>query len=100
MVEQEVASAPDIDRAMELGYGHPMGPLKVSDLVGLDVRLSIAEILHREIGTEQFRPPDILRRLVAEGKLGRKSGEGFHRWDEAQRGKGGDPDVKKDPAGS
>ncbi|HKY31207.1 MAG TPA: 3-hydroxyacyl-CoA dehydrogenase family protein [Candidatus Polarisedimenticolia bacterium] len=81
MVEQEVASAADIDRAMELGYGHPMGPLKVSDLVGLDVRLSIAEILHRELGAEQFRPPEILRRLVAEGKLGRKTGQGFHSWD-------------------
>jgi len=81
MLEDGVASAADIDRAMELGYGHPMGPLKVSDLVGLDVRLSIAEILHRELGQEQFRPPGILRRLVGEGKLGRKSGEGFHRWD-------------------
>jgi 3-hydroxybutyryl-CoA dehydrogenase len=61
-----------------------MGPLRVSDLVGLDVRLSIAEILHREIG-ETFRPPAILRRLVQEGKLGRKSGQGFHRWDEPSR---------------
>ena len=82
MVEQGVASASDIDRAMELGYGHPMGPLKVSDLVGLDVRLAIAEILHRELGGEQFRAPVILRRLVRAGKLGRKSGEGFHRWDD------------------
>ena len=84
MLEQGVASAEDIDRAMELGYGHPMGPLRVSDLVGLDVRLSIAEILHTEIG-ETFRPPAILRRLVQEGKLGRKSGQGFHRWDEPSR---------------
>jgi 3-hydroxybutyryl-CoA dehydrogenase len=82
MLEQGVASATDIDRAMELGYGHPMGPLKVSDLVGLDVRLSIAEILHRELGAEQFRPPEILRSLVREGKLGRKTGMGFHRWDD------------------
>jgi 3-hydroxybutyryl-CoA dehydrogenase len=82
MLEAGVASATDIDLAMELGYGHPMGPLKVSDLVGLDVRLSIAEILHRELRQEQFRPPEILRRLVAEGRLGRKSGQGFHRWDE------------------
>jgi 3-hydroxybutyryl-CoA dehydrogenase len=81
MLEQEVASAADIDRAMELGYGHPMGPLKVSDLVGLDVRLKIAEILHRELGDDRFRPPEILKRLVAEGKLGKKSGEGFHRHD-------------------
>lgn len=81
MLEQGVASAADIDRAMELGYRHPMGPLKVSDLVGLDVRLDIAEHLHREVG-EQFRPPEILRRLVREGKLGKKTGEGFHRWGE------------------
>lgn len=81
MVEQGVASAADIDRAMELGYGHPMGPLRVSDLVGLDVRLSIAEVLHRELGGEHFRPPEILKRLVEEGKLGKKSGEGFHRWE-------------------
>jgi 3-hydroxybutyryl-CoA dehydrogenase len=84
MLEQGVASAQDIDRAMELGYGHPMGPLRVSDLVGLDVRLSIAEILHQEIG-ETFRPPAILRRLVQEGKLGKKAGQGFHRWDEPSR---------------
>ncbi len=81
MVEQEVASAQDIDRAMELGYGHPMGPLKVSDLVGLDVRLGIAQILHRALGSEQFRPPEILNRLVSSGKLGKKTGEGFHKWD-------------------
>jgi 3-hydroxybutyryl-CoA dehydrogenase len=81
MVEQEVATAADIDRAMELGYGHPMGPLRVSDLVGLDVRLNIAEVLHRELGGEHFRPPEILRRKVAEGKLGKKTGEGFHRWE-------------------
>ncbi|HZI92783.1 MAG TPA: 3-hydroxyacyl-CoA dehydrogenase family protein [Patescibacteria group bacterium] len=87
MLEQGVASAPDIDRAMELGYGHPMGPLKVSDLVGLDVRLSIAEILHRELGADQFRPPDILRRLVGEGRLGKKTGQGFHRWDDTAKKK-------------
>jgi 3-hydroxybutyryl-CoA dehydrogenase len=81
MLEQGVASAADIDRAMELGYGHPMGPLRVSDLVGLDVRLGIAEALHRELQAEHFRPPDILKRLVSEGKLGKKSGEGFYRWD-------------------
>jgi 3-hydroxybutyryl-CoA dehydrogenase len=80
MLEQGVASAEDIDRAMELGYRHPMGPLKLTDHVGLDVRLAIAEHLFHEIG-EPFRPPEILRRHVAEGKLGRKSGEGFYRWD-------------------
>jgi 3-hydroxybutyryl-CoA dehydrogenase len=82
MVEQGVASPEDIDKAMELGYNHPMGPLKLTDLVGLDVRLSIAEYLHRELGVESFRPPEILRRMVAEGKLGKKSGEGFYVWRE------------------
>ncbi|HEY0349272.1 MAG TPA: 3-hydroxyacyl-CoA dehydrogenase family protein [Pyrinomonadaceae bacterium] len=82
MVEQGVASARDIDTAMELGYNHPMGPLRLTDLVGLDVRLSIAEYLHSKLGSETFRPPEILRRLVSEGKLGKKSGEGFYRWNE------------------
>lgn len=80
MVEQGVASARDIDIAMELGYNHPMGPLKLTDLVGLDVRLSIAEYLHRELGSEAFRPPDVLRRMVSEGKLGKKTGQGFYDW--------------------
>lgn len=80
MLEQGVASAPDIDKAMELGYNHPMGPLKLTDLVGLDVRLNVAEYLHRELGSETFRPPEVLRRLVGEGKLGKKSGEGFYSW--------------------
>ena len=82
MVEEGVASAKDIDAAMELGYNHPMGPLKLTDLVGLDVRLHIAEYLHEKLGTDRFRPPDILRRMVAEGRLGKKTGEGFYRWDE------------------
>ena len=80
MVEQGVASARDIDTAMELGYNHPMGPLKLTDLVGLDVRLSIAEYLHRELGSETFRPPDLLRQMVSEGKLGKKTGQGFYDW--------------------
>ncbi len=82
MLEQGVASVRDIDTAMELGYNHPMGPLKLTDLVGLDVRLNIAEYLHRELGSETFRPPDVLRRLVSEGKLGKKTGEGFYDWSE------------------
>jgi 3-hydroxybutyryl-CoA dehydrogenase len=82
MVEQGVASARDIDTAMELGYNHPMGPLRLTDLVGLDVRLRIAEYLHGTLGTENFRPPEILRRMVEEGKLGKKSGEGFYTWNE------------------
>lgn len=79
MLESGVASAEDIDRAMELGYKHPMGPLKLTDLVGLDVRLAIADHLTKEIGP-QFAPPPLLRRLVRAGKLGKKSGEGFYRW--------------------
>jgi 3-hydroxybutyryl-CoA dehydrogenase len=80
MFEQGVASAQDIDTAMELGYNHPMGPLKLTDLVGLDVRLNIAEYLHRELGSETFRPPEVLRRMVSEGKLGKKTGQGFYDW--------------------
>jgi 3-hydroxybutyryl-CoA dehydrogenase len=80
MVEQGVASAEDIDRAMELGYGYPMGPLKLGDLVGLDVRLSIAEYLHQELRSEVFRPPQLLKDMVSAGKLGRKSGEGFYKY--------------------
>jgi 3-hydroxybutyryl-CoA dehydrogenase len=80
MVEEGVASAADIDKAMELGYRHPMGPLRLTDLVGLDVRLDIARYLHERLGGERFRPPAILERLVAEGKLGRKTGHGFYDW--------------------
>jgi 3-hydroxybutyryl-CoA dehydrogenase len=79
MLEAGVASASDIDRAMELGYRHPMGPLKLTDLVGLDVRLAILEHLHRELG-ESFRPPVLLRQMVRAGKLGKKVGEGFYVW--------------------
>ena len=80
MVEQGVASAQDIDKAMELGYNHPMGPLKLTDHVGLDIRLNIAEYLYRELGSETFRPPEVLRRMVQEGKLGKKTGAGFYDW--------------------
>jgi 3-hydroxybutyryl-CoA dehydrogenase len=81
MLEEGVASAADIDRAMELGYGHRMGPLKTSDLVGLDVRLAIAETLVAELPSDRFQPPKILQALVAEGKTGKKASEGFFRWD-------------------
>lgn len=81
MVEEEVASAADIDKAMELGYRHPMGPLKLTDLVGLDVRLSIAEHLRDELDDRRFDPPELLRRKVADGELGQKSGRGFYAWD-------------------
>jgi 3-hydroxybutyryl-CoA dehydrogenase len=79
MLEQGVASAADIDTAMKLGYGHPMGPLELTDLVGLDVRCAIADYLAEQIG-EHFRPPEILRAKVAAGELGKKTGAGFYRW--------------------
>ncbi|AZG46020.1 3-hydroxyacyl-CoA dehydrogenase family protein [Gordonia insulae] len=81
MVEDGVADAADIDRAMELGYRHPMGPLRSTDLVGLDVRLAIAEHLAATLG-ERFEPPKLLRDKVARGELGRKAGQGFYEWKE------------------
>jgi 3-hydroxybutyryl-CoA dehydrogenase len=80
MLEEGVADAASIDRAMELGYRHPMGPLRSTDLVGLDVRLAIADHLHRELG-ERFAPPALLRDKVARGELGRKTGQGFFTWE-------------------
>mgnify|MGYP003374983711 CR=1 FL=1 len=80
MVEQGVASPADIDTAMKLGYGHPMGPLELTDLVGLDVRLGIAEYLQGALGAG-FTPPQILCDKVAAGHLGKKSGTGFYQWD-------------------
>ena len=80
MVEQGVASAEDIDKAMELGYRHPMGPLRLTDLVGLDVRLAIAEFMHAELKSDQYLAPDLLRKKVARGELGQKSGQGFYEW--------------------
>ncbi|GAA0413850.1 3-hydroxyacyl-CoA dehydrogenase family protein [Leifsonia naganoensis] len=82
MIEEGVGSPEDIDRAMELGYRHPVGPLRLTDIVGLDVRLDIAEYLARELGP-RFEPPELLRRMVAEGMLGRKSGRGFYAWPDA-----------------
>jgi 3-hydroxybutyryl-CoA dehydrogenase len=83
MVESGVASVEDIDTAMEEGYSHPMGPLKLTDLVGLDVRLDIAEYLREELG-ERFRPPQTLRKKVRAGNLGKKSGEGFYVWEDGE----------------
>jgi 3-hydroxybutyryl-CoA dehydrogenase len=80
MLEQDVASAEDIDKAMELGYNHPMGPLKLTDLVGLDVRLAIAEYLHATLGKPHYEPPKILREKVKKGDLGKKTGKGFYTW--------------------
>lgn len=81
MVEQGVGSPEDIDKAMTLGYGFPMGPLRLTDLVGLDVRLHIAEYLSTSLPMgAHFEPPALLRRMVADGTLGKKSGQGFYSW--------------------
>ena len=80
MLEEGIASAADIDRAMELGYNHPMGPLRLTDLVGLDVRLGIAEYLAATFGP-RFEPPALLRKMVEERKLGKKTGQGFYSWE-------------------
>lgn len=82
MLEEGVASADDIDAAMVLGYKYPVGPLRLTDIVGLDVRLGIAEYLHAQLG-ERFAPPQLLRDKVAAGQLGRKSGQGFFSWTES-----------------
>jgi 3-hydroxybutyryl-CoA dehydrogenase len=83
MVQEGVASPEDIDTAMELGYNHPMGPIELGDVVGLDVRLDILEYLREELG-ERFRPPQILKRKVRAGKHGKKSGEGFYVWEDGE----------------
>jgi 3-hydroxybutyryl-CoA dehydrogenase len=80
MVEEGVASAEDIDKAMVLGYRHPIGPLRLTDLVGLDVRLHIGDYLADALGNPAFRPPALMRRMVAEGQLGQKSKRGFYAW--------------------
>ena len=82
MLEQEVASAADIDAAMVHGYRHPIGPLRLTDLVGLDVRLAIAQYLHEKLGSSQFEPPKLLQEMVSDGLLGKKSGKGFYCWKE------------------
>jgi 3-hydroxybutyryl-CoA dehydrogenase len=81
MFEQGVASAADIDAAMVLGYRHPVGPLKLTDMVGLDVRMHIGEYLAKELGNPAFEPPQLMREMVQQGKLGKKSGAGFYDWD-------------------
>ncbi|WP_435358480.1 3-hydroxyacyl-CoA dehydrogenase family protein [Haloarchaeobius sp. DFWS5] len=83
MVESGVASPRDIDAAMELGYNHPMGPIELGDVVGLDVRLDILEYLREELG-ERFRPPQVLKQKVRAGKLGKKTGEGFYVWEDGE----------------
>jgi 3-hydroxybutyryl-CoA dehydrogenase len=78
MLEEGVASASDIDTAMKLGYGFPMGPLQLGDLVGLDVRLAIAEAMHASLGTDTFKPPALLKALVQQGHTGKKAKRGFY----------------------
>lgn len=85
LLEAGVATAEDLDALMVNGYGHPVGPLELSDRVGLDLRLAIAERLFTETGDVRFEPPRILREKVAEGALGRKSGRGFFAWDADRR---------------
>jgi 3-hydroxybutyryl-CoA dehydrogenase len=83
MYQEGVASPRDIDTAMELGYNHPMGPLELTDVVGLDVRLGVLEYLREELG-ERFRPPQVVKRKVRAGKLGKKTGEGFYVWEDGE----------------
>lgn len=85
MVEQGVASVEDIDKAMTLGYRHPMGPLELTDYIGLDTRLKIAEYLQSTGISPSFEIPNLLREMVNEGKLGRKSGRGFYEWKEGKK---------------
>lgn len=78
MLERDFATREDIDTAVQLGLNHPMGPLRLADLIGLDTVCSIAEVLHSELGEERYAPPDLLRRMVADGRLGAKVGRGFY----------------------
>lgn len=80
MVEQGVASAEDIDKAMVLGYRHPIGPLRLTDLVGLDVRMAIGSYLATELNNPAFSPPDLMKEMVRTGRLGKKTGSGFYDW--------------------
>ncbi len=83
--EQRLASVEDLDTGMKLGCGHPMGPLHLSDFIGLDTMLSVAEVLFEAFGEPRFKAPALLRQLVAAGRLGRKSGSGFYRWEGEKR---------------
>jgi len=83
--EQRLATPEDIDAAMKLGCGHPMGPLHLSDFIGLDTMQSVAEVLFDAFGEPRFKAPSLLRQLVASGRLGRKTGSGFYRWEGEKR---------------
>jgi 3-hydroxybutyryl-CoA dehydrogenase len=80
-LQEGVGSAKDIDEGIKLGLNHPMGPLELADLIGLDTVLAIAEVLHRDLGDDKYRPANVLRKHVEAGWLGRKTGRGFHRYD-------------------
>jgi len=80
-LEEGLGTAPDIDTGARLGLNHPLGPLELADLVGLDTVLAICEILHRDLGDDKYRPASTLRNLVAAGWLGKKAGRGFYRYD-------------------
>ena len=84
MVQEGVASAEDIDTAMELGYNHPMGPLKLGDYNGWDVRVEVGEYLAEELGADVYRPPQIVKKMVRAGDYGVKSGQGFYNWDDEE----------------
>lgn len=81
ILEAHVATAEDIDKAMMMGANHPMGPLALGDLIGLDICLAIMNVLHHETGDQKYRPRPLLRKMVRAGKLGRKTGEGFYKYD-------------------
>jgi 3-hydroxybutyryl-CoA dehydrogenase len=83
--EQRLATVEDIDTGMKLGCGHPMGPLHLSDFIGLDTMLSVAEVTFEAFGEPRFKAPSLLRQLVAAGRLGRKTGSGFYRWEAEKR---------------
>lgn len=83
--EQRLATVEDIDTGMKLGCGHPMGPLHLSDFIGLDTMQSVAEVLFEAFGEPRFKAPSLLRQLVAAGRLGRKTGSGFYRWEAEKR---------------
>lgn len=83
--EQRLASVEDLDAAMKLGAGHPMGPLHLSDFIGLDTMVSVADIFFEAFGEPRFKAPSLLRQMVASGRLGRKSGSGFYRWEGEKR---------------